>query len=254
MIKSKKLWLGILIAITFAFIVLLAIQFKLTFLPLIFVIVTFIVFSFKPTRITSLLIGIAFAFFLKSLWPFFIGIIFAFFGKPKRWWPIPAGIAFALVELLSFYLSERPLGITRGYTVTGAIVEYLFVPAHAESISYWERYYWNIDWTMALILGIILGSYVSSRSSGDFRFNAVPETWKLSRGTSVTKRWIWAFVAGIMMGFAARIAGGCVSGLLISASIQLAPGGFIFMFSLWIGGVATTLLFYRTRAITLKRE
>ncbi len=250
----RSVWFKSLAAIILAITALVILTFNRELWALILVVVTFILFSVKPTRLTSLIICIAFAFFLESLWPFFIGIVFALFGKPKRWWPIPAGIAFAIVELLSFYISERPLGITRGYTVTGAIFEYLFFPDHAENISYWEKYYWNIDWTMALILGVILGSYVSSRSSGDFRLRAVPEMWKISMGSSVVKRWVWAFIGGVLMGISARIAGGCVSGLLISATIQLAPAGFIFMFSLWIGGVLTTLIFYRSRTFAIKRD
>ncbi len=254
MVSLKKWLLILILLVVLAGTVLAVFYLKPEQWVILFVILSFIVFTVKPAPWSSLLVGLAFAFLFKSLWPFFIGIVFALFGKPKRWWPIYAGIAFALVELLSFYLSERPIGITRGYTVTGSIMEHLFFSDHAENVSYWESYYWNIDWTMALILGTILGSFISARSSGDFKVMAVPEIWKMSRGTSIAKRWMWAFIGGILMGFAARIAGGCVSGLLISATIQLAPGGFIFMFALWIGGVVTTMLFYRTRAITVKRD
>jgi hypothetical protein len=183
-----------------------------------------------------------------------IGLAFALLGKPKRWWPAYAGIGFALVQLMSFLVSNRPLGITRGFTVVGAIAETLAMPEHAESINYWSVYEPVIDWTIAVILGIALGALISSRYSGDFRLNAVPEFWKLSKGPSVIKRWIWAFIGGALIGFAARIAGGCASGLLISGAIQMAPAGFIFMFAIWIGGVFTTLVFYRTRAVVLKRE
>jgi hypothetical protein len=136
----------------------------------------------------------------------------------------------------------------------GAIITKVISPAHAETVSYWSMYEPSIDWTIALILGVVMGSFVSARYSGDFKLNLMPQLWRQSKGDSVIKRWFWTFVAGIMMGFAARIAGGCVSGLLISGTIQLAPSGFIFMFSLWVGGLVTTLLFYRTRVIVIKRE
>ncbi|MBF0473025.1 MAG: YeeE/YedE family protein [Nitrospirae bacterium] len=183
-----------------------------------------------------------------------IGIAFAVLGKPKRWWPAYAGIGFALVQLMSFLLSGRPLGATRGLTVIGAIAETLAIPDHAESVNYWSVYEPVIDWTIALLVGVWLGSLISSRYSGDFKLNAVPEFWKLSKGPSVLKRWIWAFIGGAMIGFAARIAGGCASGLLISGVIQMAPSGFIFMFAIWIGGLFTTLVFYRTRSVVLKRD
>ncbi len=175
------------------------------------------------------------------------------FLKKKRWWPVVAGISFALVELLSFTMSERPLGVTRGFTVAGSIIEYLMSPTHSEKISYWEAYTPVIDWSFTLLLGLLVGGFISAKSSGDFKIKLVPELWKSTHGASVVRRWAWAFVAGVMMGFAARLTGGCVSGLLISAAIQLSPGGYIFMIALWIGAVVTTAAFYGSKGYSLKR-
>jgi len=175
------------------------------------------------------------------------------FLKKKRWWPVFAGIAFALVELLSFILSEKPLGVTRGFTISGSILEYLVSPAHAEKVSYWATYTPVVDWSMALVIGLVIGGFISSRSSRDFKVKMVPELWKSTHGPSVARRWVWAFVGGTMIGFAARLTGGCVSGMLISASIQLAPGGYIFMLALWIGAVITTAVFYGRKGYSIKR-
>ncbi|MBF0516463.1 MAG: YeeE/YedE family protein [Nitrospirae bacterium] len=208
----------------------------------------------RPKWWSVLILGFAYTVFLNSGWPLLGSLFFIATCKPKRWWPIPAGIAFGLVEVLSFYLSDRPLGITRGYTAMGSMAEALIYPDHANKISYWGVYEPVIDWTMALILGTTIGSFLSSRYSGDFKLNTVPYLWSFSKGKSTARRWLWAFAAGIMMGFAARIAGGCVSGLLISGVIQLAPAGFIFMMSLWAGGVVTTFLFYRTRVLAVRKD
>ncbi|MCG6551812.1 MAG: YeeE/YedE family protein [Candidatus Magnetominusculus sp. LBB02] len=208
----------------------------------------------RPRWWSVLILGFAFTIFLGSGWPLIGSLFFIATGKPKRWWPIPAGIAFGLVEVFSFYLSDRPLGITRGYTAMGSMIEALIYPEHANKVNYWGVYEPVIDWTMALILGTVIGSFLSSRYSGDFKLNTVPYVWSVSKGKSTTRRWLWAFAAGIMMGFAARIAGGCVSGLLISGVVQLAPAGFIFMMSLWVGGVITTFLFYRTRVIAVRKD
>jgi hypothetical protein len=213
-----------------------------------------LIFLVSPNWWSIPLASVVVALILHNWGILLIGVAFAVLGKPKRWWPAYAGIGFALVQLMSFLLSNRPLGITRGFTVMGAIAEVLAVPDHAESINYWGVYEPVVDWTIALIIGVTIGALISSRYSGDFRLNAVPEIWKLSKGPSVIKRWVWAFIGGAMIGLAARIAGGCASGLLISGAIQMAPAGFIFMFAVWIGGVFTTLVFYRTNAIVLKRE
>ncbi|MCI4625161.1 MAG: YeeE/YedE family protein [Candidatus Magnetoovum sp. WYHC-5] len=218
-------------------------------------VLSILVFVIWPRWWGMIVAGFAFTVFLRNPWPLIASVFFSFLGKPKRWWPVPAGIAFALVEVLSFYMSERALGITRGYTVMGAIIEYLISPERIEKeLEYFTIYEPYIDWTSALILGVITGSFLSSRYSGDFKVRFVPEIWKESKGPSIMKRWMWAFLAGGLMGFAARVGGGCVSGMLISGSIQLAPAGFIFMMSLWIGGVLVTFLFYRSRTIVIKRE
>ncbi|MBF0538849.1 MAG: YeeE/YedE family protein [Nitrospirae bacterium] len=208
----------------------------------------------KPRWWSVLILGLAYTMYLHSGWPLLGSVFFAILGRPKKWWPIPAGIAFGLVEVLSFYLSERPLGITRGCTVMGAIATKIIDPLHLEKVSYWGIYEPYIDWTMAVILGTTIGSFLSARYSGSFKIITVPELWRQSRGKSVFNRWLWVFLAGIIMGFAARISGGCISGLLISGAIQLAPSGFIFMMSVWIGGVLTTFLFYRSRTIVVRRE
>ncbi len=176
------------------------------------------------------------------------------FLRKKRGWPIPIGVAFAIIELLSFIISERPLGASRGYATLGSIIEYILFPEHAETVSYWQIYEPYIEWTVALLLGVITGSLFSSVYSRDFRIRVVPEMWKTSRGPSIIKRCFWALIGGIFIGFGARMAGGCTLGMLISGSIQLAPAGFIFMISLWLGATGMTVLFYRFKTLTIKRR
>jgi hypothetical protein len=172
----------------------------------------------------------------------------------KRGWPVHVGIAFAFVELLSFMISDRPLGASRGYTVIGSIFERVFFPEHAEKVPYWLLYTPYIDWTVALLVGIVCGSFISAISSKSFKIVAVPDMWIQSVSASKLRRWIWAMIGGIMFGFGARMAGGCISGLMISGSVQLAPAGFIVMMTVWMGGVFTTLAFYRFKTIAMRKD
>ncbi|MBF0566349.1 MAG: YeeE/YedE family protein [Nitrospirae bacterium] len=173
--------------------------------------------------------------------------------RKKEWSPIIAGLLFACLELMSFYVSSRPLGASRAYAVAGSIVEYVFFPAHAAKVPYWQAYLPYVEWTMALVFGITCGSFISSISSGTFRLRLIPEMWRSSKGGSISKRWFWAFVGGLLVGFGSRMAFGCTLGMLISGVIQLAPAGFIFMMSLWMGGVFATVVFYHLKTSTLKR-
>ncbi|MBF0516615.1 MAG: YeeE/YedE family protein [Nitrospirae bacterium] len=173
--------------------------------------------------------------------------------KRKHWWPFIVGILFALVELLSFYLSKRPLGSSRGYAVIGSIIEYVLFPEHAKTVSYWSAYEPAIEWTVAVLVGIVSGSMFSSVYSGEFKFHVVPQMWKTCKGPSVSKRLFWAFIGGVMIGFGSRLAMGCTLGMLISGVIQLTPAGFIFMMSLWMGGMLMTVLFYNLKTVTFHR-
>jgi uncharacterized membrane protein YedE/YeeE len=173
--------------------------------------------------------------------------------RKKEWSPIIAGLLFAFIELLSFYMSSRPLGASRAYAVTGSIIEHVFFPAHAANVRYWDAYLPYVEWTMALVFGITCGSFFSSLISGTVKLRVVPDMWRSSKGSSVTRRWFWAFVGGSLVGFGSRMAFGCTLGMLISGVIQLAPAGFIFMMALWMGGVFTTLAFYHVKTLTLKR-
>jgi hypothetical protein len=176
-----------------------------------------------------------------------------FFMRKKHWWPIIVGTLFALIEVFSFYLSERPLGASRGFTTVASILEYVFFPKHFETVDMWKSYTPVVEWTMAVVAGIVLGSFISSVASGEFKISTVPDMWKTSKGSSVVNRWYWAVVGGVLLGFGSRMAMGCTLGMLISGVVQLAPAGFIFMMSLWVGGVGMTLLFYRLGTLTLKR-
>ncbi len=173
--------------------------------------------------------------------------------KRKHWRLFSVGILFALAELLSFVLSKRPLGSSRGYAVFGSIIEYVFFPEHAKTVPYWNAYEPVIEWTVAVLVGIVSGSMFSSVYSGEFKITVVPQMWKTSKGPSVAKRLIWAFIGGVMVGFGSRLAMGCTLGMLIAGVIQLTPAGFIFMMSLWMGGMLMTLLFYHVKTVTFHR-
>ncbi len=152
--------------------------------------------------------------------------------KAKKWWPIPTGILFAFIGLFTLLISDRPVGALRGYKTLSSILTYIISPDHAENVSYWKYYYWNIDWTIAFLIGIFLGSLVSSMASGEFKLTTVSDMYSES---SVPKRWLHSFIGGAIMGIGGCWAGGCILGQLISGVTQLSLSGFIFMMSLWMG-------------------
>jgi len=59
-----------------------------------------------------------------------------------------------------------------------------------------------------LLLGILIGSYVSAKLLGKFQLNFIPSMWEKSFGTNKAKRWAVAFLGGIILMFGARMVGG----------------------------------------------
>jgi hypothetical protein len=105
-----------------------------------------------------------------------------------------------------------------------------------------------ISWQIWLLLGVFLGAMVSAMLAGVWKFDRNPDAqWKAVFGAETWKRWVVTFFAGILVEFAAGIAGGCTSGLAISGSVQLVPAAFLFIPAMFVGGIPTALLMYGKR-------
>lgn len=106
----------------------------------------------------------------------------------------------------------------------------------------------GITWPVILLVGVFFGGMLGALSSGTFklRFNDDAQ-WKRIIGPQPWKRWVIGFVGAIIVEYAAGIAGGCTSGLVISGGMLLAPAAFIFMAGMFGSGILTTLIVYGRR-------
>ena len=51
------------------------------------------------------------------------------------------------------------------------------------------------DWQLLFVIGIVIGAFISSTLSGDFKIQAVPDMWRKKFGSNPVKRGIVAFSA-----------------------------------------------------------
>ena len=165
--------------------------------------------------------------------------------KAKKWWPVMAGVSFALVEILSFLISKTPLGASRAYVETASIITSVFFKDHAAVVEYYTQYQPQISWTAVLLAGVVTGSFISSRLSGDFHLRSVPTLWKSFFGQSRAKRLFWTFVGGFLVALGGRLGQGCISGQVIAGVTQLGVGAFVFLQAIVTGGILTAIVFYR---------
>jgi hypothetical protein len=117
------------------------------------------------------------------------------------------------------------------------MIERLFRGKKVEQKQYYQEIKLIVDWQSMLVLGMVIGSFISAILSNDFNLQWVPELWETAFGNTPLLRGIVAGVGGICLGFGARWADGCTSGHGISGTLQLAISSWISAICFFIGGI-----------------
>lgn len=164
----------------------------------------------------------------------------------RAWSPYTAGIVVGLLQIPAFYFIGTALGTSSSYVTISAnlasfvdpsITEIKYAANHMSGAKNW--------WQVALIAGIVLGAFISSRLSDTPRWGVSP-VWVRAMGAhSPTRRYAMAFLGGVIMVFGARIADGCTSGHGVSGIAQLAIGSFIAVTAMFGAGIIAANLIYK---------
>lgn len=141
----------------------------------------------------------------------------------KAWHPFATALAVAVIAIAAYPLSfatgrESGLGVT---TPSADLVAFL-VTGDASL-------FWN--WGVLLVLGILLGSYLAAKASGEFRLRVPdPRTTVRSLG------------GGALMGVGASWAGGCTIGNSMVQTAQFTYQGWLALVFTFLGvGIASRL-------------
>jgi len=162
-----------------------------------------------------------------------------------RWSPYAVGIGIGILSWVTFLISKKPLASSTTFAKLSGMIEMLFSGEKAELKPYYRKLKLVVDWQMMLVVGIVIGSLISSLLSGDFHWQWVPFTWETAFGSSLILRVLIAFLGGAIIGFGARWADGCTSGHGISGTLQLAVSSWISAIFFFIGGILTAHLIYQ---------
>lgn len=160
----------------------------------------------------------------------------------KAWSPYVAGVLIGLLQIPAFLLINTALGTSSSYvTAAGTLASVVdpvitqidYVAKHLSDAKNW--------WQVAMVLGIALGAFFSSRLSGMQRPSVSP-IWSNALGTnSLSIRMVLAFISGFLLLMGARIADGCTSGHGISGLAQLALSSFVTVTCMFAGGMIVAL-------------
>jgi uncharacterized membrane protein YedE/YeeE len=160
--------------------------------------------------------------------------------RKKSWAPYTVGILIGLLSWFSNLSADEFLGITTPFEHTAAF----FVKPFLSGIQYFQENAPQLDWGWMLVLGVLLGAFVSSKISGDRKHPNVPPLWKARFGDNERKRMGLAFLGGLIMMYGARIAQGCTSGHGISGILQFALSSWIFVPVFGVTGIIVAKLIY----------
>ena len=171
--------------------------------------------------------------------------------KKPQWSPYAVGTGIGLLSWVTFALMNKALGVSTTFVRTAGTVEGLVSEDHIRSNAYFAKYLGTLDapnpvfeWQFALVIMLVLGAFCASWLSSTRLHETVPDLWKARFGPSKGARFAGAFLAGIVVMFGARLAGGCTSGHGISGSLQLAVSSWIFFLCLFAAGIVTAKLLY----------
>ena len=124
------------------------------------------------------------------------------------WSPYLAGALSGVVLVLSVWIAGKFFGASTSFVRSAGMIEELFAPERVSQLAYFESKTPKIDWQWMFVIGIFLGSLISSVTSASFRWQALPDMWKNRFGSSLGKRAIVAFLGAAVAMFGARLAGG----------------------------------------------
>lgn len=160
--------------------------------------------------------------------------------KPAQpyWNPYVAGVGLGLVLLASFVVMGRGLGASGAVASTITAGLDAVSPSHVANNPAFAEYLKEgtsplKDWLVFEVLGVFVGGYLSGMLA--HRVTRVVE-----RGPHITasKRLVFAFIGGVLMGVGAKLARGCTSGQALTGGALLNAGSWAFMIMVFAGAYA----------------
>jgi len=174
----------------------------------------------------------------------FVGIAFWLNGKEKKtnmkWLYVGIGLAILNAVLFLPGVANRGLGASTLYPYLGDLL------SGVTDNSYFEKITKSGDWQIYFMGGAFLAGLIMSLIEKRFKFTLLHDNWKKYKNNSPISRILWAFFAGLIMIFGARMAGGCTSGHVLSGGMQLSFGSLTFGAFVFIGLLVTGRIFYRS--------
>lgn len=162
------------------------------------------------------------------------------------WSPYLVGALIGVLSMLTFYFSDKPIGVSTAYARIAGMLGKLFAPRHTRTLPYYKETRPIVEWEVMLLVGVLMGAFLAAWSGGQLTREWLPPLWETRFGAdSLSLRLATAFGGGALLAFGARLAGGCTSGHGISGTLQLSVGSWISVICFFLGGMAAAMPLFR---------
>lgn len=183
-------------------------------------------------------------------------------GQLNWFW---GGIVLGIVFLLAVWI-VKPIGVSTQFVILDGIVWNMVSPdlviKDPEAKSGYSSYnpYLNksggkyaknvanpLNYSFIFVICIIFGALLSGLTKGPSasgKEKSMPEVWRKRFGDSSAKRYMAAFLGGMLVLFGARLAGGCTSGHIMSGMMQTSVSGYLFAIAAFAIAVPAAIIIY----------
>lgn len=165
------------------------------------------------------------------------------------------GAGIGVLSWITFLTMGQALGTSTSFVRVIGALEGLVSESHVRANGYLAQHVVGrplVDWQVALVLMLPLGAFLAARLAGSTRREYVPSIWSARFGPARGRRYVGAFLGGVLLLYGARMADGCTSGHGISGGLQLAVSSWTFIACLFAAGIATARLIYGPHPQTRK--
>jgi hypothetical protein len=152
------------------------------------------------------------------------------------WNPYISGIGLGLVLLAAFVIMGRGLGASGAFSTVVAVGVNEVAPSQTADNSFYQGYLGDgtqspfKNWLVFEVIGVVIGGFISGSLAG-----RIKKTVEKGDRITTTKRLLYAFTGGALMGIGAKLARGCTSGQALTGGALLSVGGWSFMLMVFVG-------------------
>lgn len=188
--------------------------------------------------------------------------------KPVLTWPL--GGALLALAFICAILFVKPIGVSTQFVIADAAVwdvinpDIIVADESAKSGYSSPNAYLNksggkyaanaanpLNYSFVFVLAMMGGAFLSALLKGDKPQSkdekTMPTVWRERFGDSAKLRYTAAFIAGFLVLYGARLAGGCTSGHMMSGMMQTALSGYIFAAGAFLAALPIAIILFNKK-------